>query len=108
MKIARTSEILDITYRGRVVDSRDVSFGIRTSALKKRRFRVDRRLPIVKECEGCERINGQFCSVYLEPNRKWKKHCAMATHVDSPEIARQKTQKPKKVNPLKESRRQNK
>lgn len=38
--------------------------------------------PIVKECTGCEKIDGDVCSIWANPAAKWRLGvCASATHV---------------------------
>jgi hypothetical protein len=38
--------------------------------------------PIVKQCIGCENIEGEFCRTWATPAAKWRVGvCASATHV---------------------------
>jgi hypothetical protein len=38
--------------------------------------------PIVKECAGCDNIDGDFCRIWVNPAAKWRLGvCASATHV---------------------------
>jgi hypothetical protein len=38
--------------------------------------------PIVKECIGCDNIDGEFCRIWATPAAKWRLGaCASATHV---------------------------
>ena len=62
-------------------------------------------LPIVEQCNGCERIvaveNGQFCETYINPAAKWRLGiCNFATHA-KPEVKVVKI----RVNPLKAAKR---
>jgi hypothetical protein len=42
--------------------------------------------PIVKQCIGCENIEGEFCRTWASPAAKWRVGvCPSATHV-KPEI----------------------
>jgi len=64
------------------------------------------RLPIVDQCEGCERIReeggAKVCFKYAEPAFHWEdgQICLMATH-----IKKEVTVVKKAVNPLKASKR---
>jgi len=33
---------------------------------------LDERTPLVKQCEGCLRADGEFCKTYLFPDAKWR------------------------------------
>lgn len=67
---------------------------------------VDKRSPVVELCEGCartEEINGtKFCLKYQVPSFHWENEqiCAFATHIE-----RKRTDKKKKINPIKLSKR---
>jgi len=38
--------------------------------------------PVVKECLGCDNIEGDFCRIWATPAAKWRLGpCASATHV---------------------------
>jgi len=39
---------------------------------------------IVPECNGCNRIEGEYCQVYINPSVKWSygKKCPMASHIE--------------------------
>lgn len=38
--------------------------------------------PIVKECAGCENVEGEVCRIWASPAAKWRLGaCASATHV---------------------------
>ena len=38
--------------------------------------------PIVKECAGCDNIEGEYCRIWASPNAKWRMgRCPSATHV---------------------------
>lgn len=38
--------------------------------------------PIVEQCIGCEKIEGEFCRTWATPAAKWRVGvCASATHV---------------------------
>ncbi|MGC8492307.1 MAG: PxxKW family cysteine-rich protein [Syntrophobacteraceae bacterium] len=40
------------------------------------------RKPIVRQCRGCAKIDGDFCSVWVSPATKWRLGtCPTATHV---------------------------
>lgn len=40
------------------------------------------KAPIVKECIGCDNINGDVCRIWATPAAKWRLGvCASATHV---------------------------
>ncbi len=63
-------------------------------------------LPIVEQCEGCQRITeasqGRYCVSYPNPSVKWKtNHCNFATHAKLDTGAPGQT----KINPLKASKR---
>ncbi len=63
-------------------------------------------LPIVEQCEGCQRIMevaaGRYCTSYPNPTIKWKtNHCNFATHVKYETPAQAQA----KINPLKASKR---
>ena len=83
------------------------------------KINLDERTPIVEQCETagiilvpdkkdkdkrveqkvpCRKIDGEFCSVYLFPSRKWTRGCPMADRV-----ALEATEK--MINPLKASKR---
>ena len=32
---------------------------------------------IVGQCEGCEKIDGEYCSTYLSPSTKWRLGCPL-------------------------------
>jgi hypothetical protein len=56
--------------------------------------------PIVPQCEGCLKINGNFCAVYLIPKAKWRSgNCPMATN-----LKKEKAENGKFVDPLKASK----
>jgi hypothetical protein len=40
--------------------------------------------PVIDKCEGCERVDNGYCSVYIYPAVKWRANnrCPMATHVE--------------------------
>jgi hypothetical protein len=44
-------------------------------------------LPIVEQCEGCERIENGYCKAYTSPVVKWLHgvNCPMATHIETEE-----------------------
>ena len=45
--------------------------------------------PIVKQCHGCENIEGEFCRTWASPAAKWRVGvCPSATHV-KPEVKAQ-------------------
>ena len=65
-------------------------------------------LPIVEQCEGCERIvevdDGKFCDTFKNPAAKWRLGiCNFATHA-KPEVTIVKI----RVNPLKAAKRASK
>jgi hypothetical protein len=38
--------------------------------------------PIVKECTGCENVEGEFCRIWATPAAKWRLGvCTSATHM---------------------------
>lgn len=38
--------------------------------------------PIVKECEGCDNVEGEVCRIWASPAAKWRMGpCSSATHV---------------------------
>nr|MBP7321341.1 PxxKW family cysteine-rich protein [Deltaproteobacteria bacterium] len=60
---------------------------------------------VTAECEGCTRIveyeTGKFCSIYAEPQLKWKNgSCNFATHVKKEDTTQKKA-----LNALKASKR---
>jgi hypothetical protein len=62
-------------------------------------------LPIIDECNGCQRISeyatGKYCTAAPDPSLKWKNgNCNFATHVKTVE-----TTKKQKINPIKASKR---
>lgn len=62
-------------------------------------------LPIIEQCEGCERIvetdGTKYCNTYLNPPAKWRIGlCNFATHA-KPEVSLVKV----RVNPLKAAKR---
>jgi len=61
-------------------------------------------LPIIEQCEGCERTRAfeelVYCGAYPNPERKWASgKCNFATNI------KKETSKAAKVNPLKASKR---
>ena len=43
---------------------------------------VEERTPIINKCEGCGRVDGNFCKAYLYPDKKWRLgNCNFATHM---------------------------
>ena len=61
--------------------------------------------PIVAQCEGCDRIEGEFCRSYVSPNAYWRRGiCPLASHVKyvdpkdtaKQRIGQQKSKKKKK------------
>lgn len=39
------------------------------------------RTPIIEDCNGCKRIDGNLCNAALSPQMKWHLgHCNLATH----------------------------
>jgi hypothetical protein len=62
-------------------------------------------LPIVDECNGCQRVGeyatGLYCAAAPDPSLKWKNgNCNFATHIKAAEAT-----KKQKVNPIKASKR---
>ncbi|ADW18340.1 hypothetical protein Despr_2196 [Desulfobulbus propionicus DSM 2032] len=62
-------------------------------------------LPVIEQCEGCERIveasGNKFCETYMNPAAKWRLGiCNFATHA-KPEVKVAKI----RVNPLKAAKR---
>lgn len=49
-------------------------------------------LPIVEQCEGCEKIENGYCKAYIYPAVKWSHgaNCPMATHIETEEEKRKK------------------
>jgi len=40
------------------------------------------RQPIIKLCIGCNKIDNNFCRMFIHPARKWKLNkCPLASHV---------------------------
>jgi len=38
---------------------------------------------ISDRCDGCDKVAGVYCSVYLFPNSKWRAgNCPVATHLE--------------------------
>ncbi len=47
-----------------------------------RRLLLAQKTSIIDKCKGCDRINGQFCSAYLFPDKKWRLgDCNLASHI---------------------------
>lgn len=45
-----------------------------------------RREKISDKCEGCGKVDGDYCSVYLFPNSKWGAgDCPVVTHLSREE-----------------------
>ncbi len=60
------------------------------------------RLPIVQQCHGCVRIDGERCNVYINPEAMWRNNdCLMASTV----MLVDESEPKKPVNPLKASKR---
>lgn len=62
-------------------------------------------LPIIDECNGCQRTGefetGVYCTAAPDPSLKWKNgNCNIATHVKTVEVT-----KKQKINPIKASKR---
>lgn len=43
---------------------------------------IKKRTPIVEKCIGCNKIEGNFCKAYINPNARWRLgNCALASHI---------------------------
>jgi len=49
-------------------------------------------LPIVEQCEGCEKIENGYCKAYIAPAVKWAhgRDCPAATHIETEEEKKKK------------------
>jgi len=56
---------------------------------------------IVEQCQGCAKVNGDFCTVYTFPAAKWRSgNCPVCTTL----VTEERKDK-KKINPIKKSKR---
>lgn len=47
-----------------------------------RQILLAQRTPVIEACKGCNRIDGELCSTYLFPDKRWRLgDCGLATHV---------------------------
>ncbi len=89
-----------------MVKEKSKKSGKSVAATGKDKYAKDNRLPIVDQCEGCERIeninNDKLCSKYVDPSFHWENDqvCSFATHVKREVRAVKKA-----LNPLKASKR---
>lgn len=50
-----------------------------------------RKEKISDKCEGCKKVDGEYCSVYLFPQAKWRiGNCPMAVHLKREEDEKEK------------------